>query len=137
MTDYLSTERSKPPEIVGHSVLMPDRVFTELIPVAEQEKGIEEVVSDAVQRYLWEARECQIDREMEAYRAMHTELKQRYLGQYVAIHNGEVVGNSADRLVLSQMIRQEYGHTAVFITLVEEKPEREFVMHSPRFERGG
>jgi len=68
---------------------------------------------------------------MEAYRTMHAELKQRFLGEYVAIHNGELVDHDADRRALSRRVRQKYRSVAVLITPVEEKPEREFLMQSP------
>jgi len=120
-----------------HSVLIQDQVFVELMPIAEQEdKEISDLVTEALQRYLWEVKERKIDREMEAYRTMHAELKRRFLGQYVAIHNGELVDHDADRHALSRRVRREYGSVAVLITPVEEKPEREFLMLSPRFERG-
>jgi len=107
-------------------------MFTELTPIAEQEnKEISELVNEALRQYLWEAKERKIDREMEAYRTMHIELKQRFLGKYVAIHNGELVDHDADRHVLSRRVRQEYRSVAVLITPVEEKPEREFLMQSP------
>jgi len=120
-----------------HHVLIPDQVFTELMPVAEQEnKKISDLINEALRQYLWEAKERKIDREMETYRTMHVELKQRFLGKYVAIHNGELVDHDADRRALSRRVRQKYGSVAVLITPVEEKPEREFLMLSPRFERG-
>jgi len=120
-----------------HLVLVQDQVFTELIPIAEQEnREMGELVNEALCRYLWEAKERKIDREMEAYRAMHAQLKQRFLGEYVAVHNGELVDHDADRRALSRRVRQEYGGAAVLITPVEEKPEREFLILSPRFERG-
>ncbi len=121
----------------SHGVVVPDHVLAELIPIAEQEdKEVSEVVNEALRRYLWEAKERKIDREMRAYRAMHAELKQRFLGKYVAIHNGELVDYDADRHALSRRVRQKYGNAAVLITPVEEQPEREFSIVSPRFERG-
>ena len=78
----------------------------------------------------WEAKERKIDQEMEAYRAMHAKLKQRFLGKYVAIHDNELVGHDTDRHALSRRVRQKYGSTAMLITPVEEKPEREFLMLS-------
>ena len=120
-----------------HSVLIPDQVFAELMPIVEQEgKKVSELITEALRQYLWEAKERKIDREMEAYRAMHAELKQRFSGEYVAIHDGELVDHDADRCALSRRVREEYGDVAVLITPVEESPEREFLMHSPRFERG-
>lgn len=120
-----------------HRVLIPDQVFAELAPIAKQEdKEISELVTEALRQYLWEAKERKIDREMEAYRTMHAELKQRFLGKYVAIHNGELVDHDADRRALSRRVRQKYGSVAVLITPVADEPEREFLMLSPRFERG-
>lgn len=120
-----------------HRVLIQDHMFAELVPIAEHEgKEVEDLVSEALQRYLWEAKERKIDREMEAYSAMHTELKQRFLGEYVAVHNGELVDHDTDRRALSRRVRQKYKSVAVLITPVKEEPEREFLMLSPRFERG-
>lgn len=122
-------------EMPEHRVLIQDQVFTELVPIAEQEdKEISELVTEALRRYLWEIKECKIDREMEAYRSMHTELKHHFLGQYVAIHNGELVDHDADRRALSRRVRQKYGSVAVLIAPIEEEPEREFLMLTPRFD---
>jgi hypothetical protein len=122
----------------GHTIVIPEQVYAELMPMAAQEdKDIGELVNEALRRYLWEARERQMDREMETYRALHAELKQRYLGQFVAIHHGAVVDSGADRVALSRQVRQKYGNAVVLITQVEQEPEREWMMRSPRFERGG
>jgi len=121
----------------SHTISIPEQVYTELMPVAAREnKGIEQIVGEALQRYLWEARERQMDRELEAYRAMHADLKQRFLGQYAAICNGALVDSDADRAALARRVRQQYGSAAVLITRVEPEPEREFTLRSPRFERG-
>jgi len=120
-----------------HSILIPDQVFAELMPIAEQEdKDVGELVNEALRKYLWEAKERKIDQEIEAYRSMHAELKGRFLGQYVAIHNGELVDHDIDRQMLSRRVRQKFGSAAVLITPVEKEPEREFSMLSPRLQRG-
>ena len=120
-----------------HSVLIPDQVLAELMPMLEQDgREISDLVTQALRQYVWQAKEHKIDQEVEAYRAMHGELKQRLLGQYVAIHNGEVVDHDTDRHALSRRVRQKYGNAAVLIIPVEDRPEREFLVLSPRFERG-
>ena len=121
----------------SHTVSIPEQVYTELAPMAAQEnKDVEQIIGEAVQRYLWEARERQMDRELEAYRALHADLKQRCLGRYVAIHNGAMADSDADRAALSRRVRRKFGNAAVLITRVEAEPEREFMLRSPRFERG-
>lgn len=112
-------------------------MFSELLPMSRQEnKEVSDLVNEALKYYLWTAKERKIDQEMEAYRAMHAELKRRFLGQYVAVHDGKLVDHDTDRGALSRRVRQEYGNVAVLITPVEEEPEREFTILSPRLERG-
>ncbi len=121
----------------GHTVTIPEQVYTELVPMAAQEnKDIEQIVGEAVRRCLWEARERQMDRELEAYRTMHADLKSSYLGQYVAVHAGALVDSDADRSALSRRVRRKFGNAAVLIARVEAEPEREFMLRSPRLERG-
>ena len=118
------------------SITISEQVFEALLPLAEQEnKDIEGLVNEAVQQYIWKAKERQIDREMAAYRAMHPKLKSRYLGEYVAIRQGKVVGHHQERKVLSEEIRQAYGMEAILIMPVTEEPEREWLLRSPHLER--
>lgn len=119
-----------------HSVLVPDDVFMKLMPIAEEkDKEISELVNEALQRYLWEANERKIEQETEAFRSMHDELKQHFLGEYVAIHQGKLVDHDVDRRALSRRVRREYPNGGVLITPVEDEPERVFLMLTPRFER--
>jgi hypothetical protein len=109
-----------------------------LLPLAkQQDRKLEDLIQEALQQYIWESRERQIDREMQAYRALHLELKQHYLGEYVAIYNGKLVDHDVDRRTLSQRVHQRYADAVVLITPVEPQPDREFLLTSPRFERGG
>ncbi len=117
--------------------MISEHILTELAPVAEQEhKEVGDLVNEVLQQYIWQAKERKIDQEMEAYRAMHAELKQKFLGQYVAIHDGQLVDYDSDRQALSRRVRREYGSTAVLITPVEDAPEREFLVLTPRFRWG-
>ena len=53
-----------------HNVLIPDQVFAELLPMLERGgKGINDLITEALRQYLWEAKEHKIDQEMRAYRA--------------------------------------------------------------------
>ena len=65
---------------------------------------------------------------------MHGELKERLPGEYVAIHNGELVDHDDDRHVLSSRVCQVHGNAAVLIIPDGDEPEGEFLMLSPRFE---
>lgn len=73
-----------------------------------------------------------ISQEMAAYRAMHVELVEDYLGQYVAIHDGKSVDHDPDFSTLHERIRKRFGRQVVLIQRVETEPERELVFRSPR-----
>ena len=70
-----------------------------------------------------------ISEESRTYQQRHAELKAQYLGQYIAMHNGEVVDHDMDVTVLRQRVHQRLGRKPVMITMVEEDAERPLVWH--------
>ncbi len=72
--------------------------------------------------------------EAAAFEAMHEQLKQRYLNQFVAVHNGEVVDSDADVSSLMERIREAYPDEIVLIRQVEDQLPRDLVVRSPRLE---
>ena len=79
-----------------------------------------------------EADEAAITREMEAYVALHPSLKANYLGQYVAILDGQLVDHDGDPSALYQRIVARYGDRFVWLTAVEEEALTTLVFRSPR-----
>jgi len=67
---------------------------------------------------------------------MHAELVAKYLGQYVAIHNDQVVDHDESFQPLHARIRHRFGRQPVLLRLVEAEPKRVLVFRSPRFDRG-
>jgi hypothetical protein len=102
---------------------------------AEKGMTLDQVLGESAQEYIRQARRIKLRREQEAYRAMHAELKQKYLGQSVAIYNGELVDHDADALALLRRIRQQFGSAPVLFCEVEDKPDKEYVIRSPRLEK--
>lgn len=100
-----------------------------------QNKRINDLLNEAVRHYLWELDQRKISAESKIYRQHHAELKRQYLGQYIAMHNGEVVDHDADFQALYQRVRQRYGRTPVLMTRVEATPERILVRRGFRMER--
>ncbi|MEZ4865546.1 MAG: type II toxin-antitoxin system RelB/DinJ family antitoxin [Caldilineaceae bacterium] len=76
-----------------------------------------------------------MEQNIAAYRAMHNELVNRYLGQYVAICGGKLVDQDPDPLLLLERIRKNYPDQVVLRRKVERTPEREIRVRHPRFER--
>ena len=101
---------------------------------AEQGLTLDQVISDLARQYLRQARRAKLQREAEAYQALYVDLKSKYLGQHVAIHDGNLVDHDTDPVVLVRRVRQRFGHAPILIRQVEEQPDREFVLRSPRLE---
>ena len=86
----------------------------------EKETGTDAVFSDAVRHYLWELNRRKISEETKRYRQQHEQLKAKYLREYIAMFQGQVVDHDADFQTLHQRIRQQYKQQPVMITLVGE-----------------
>jgi hypothetical protein len=67
--------------------------------------------------------QAKIDQEQRHYEAQHAVLKTTYDGQYIAMHDGQVVDHDVARVALSRRIRKQYGKTAVLITRVSDEPK--------------
>ena len=83
----------------------------------------------------WSEPDPAVDREMEAYIAMHPKLKEQYFGKYVAIYHGELVDQDDDPAMLSARINAKYPNEFVWLTQVGPDPIRTITMRSLRFVR--
>ena len=95
-----------------------------------------ELLEAAVRTYLRQLEREKIKAEAKAFRSMHAELVEKYLGQYVAIYDGKVVDHDEDFQSLHSRIRQRFGRQPVLLRRVTAEPERVLVFRSPQFERG-
>jgi hypothetical protein len=117
-----------------HTTLQPE-LMKQLEQIAvERETGPEELVEAAVRAYLRQIERETIKAEADAFHSMHAELVEEYLGQYVAIHNGQVVDHDQDFQSLHNCIRQRFDHRPVLLRRVEAEPERVLTFRSPRLD---
>ncbi len=100
----------------------------------EHEASTDEIFAEAVRSYLWDLRRRKISEESKIYRQRYPELKDRYLGQYIAMHKGQVVDHDTDFKLLRQRVRKRFGRTPVLMTLVKDSPEWVLVRHGFRAE---
>ncbi len=103
----------------------------------EHKRSIDEILSEAVQQYLWELDRKKISEESALYHERYPELKARYLGQYIAMRNGEVIDHDADFQTLYRRVVTQFPDTPVMITLVEEEPDKPILRRGFRMEGGG
>ena len=61
-------------------------------------------------------------------------IRDRYEGEYVAIHGGQVVDHDREEMALVKRIQMNYPtDVVVHIRLASRKPDTELHMRSPRF----
>jgi len=141
--DYVTTEEcaDRPPEAdiektnVVPTVTIEPELYRRVAEAAQKEKtGVEQVLHMALRRYLWELARRKIGEESTIYRRRHAELKKQYLGEYIAMVDGEVVDHDRDFQALRQRVSQRYGRTPVMMTLVEDEPETLLTRHGFRLQ---
>ncbi len=80
--------------------------------------------------------EAKIEAEKQQYLAQYANLKETYLGQFIAMHQGQVVDHDSSFESLHRRIRQTYGREAILIRRVESEPDRPLMMRSPKIRWG-
>lgn len=76
-----------------------------------------------------------MEQNIAAFKAMHAELLKQYVGQHVAIYDGELVDHDSDPVALIQRTRENYPDQVVLRRKVTHDPEQELRIRHPRFER--
>jgi hypothetical protein len=109
-----------------------DSELVEALRQAAEQQGtsLEAVIEELARQYLRDARRQKIRAEFEHFRAQHAELKEKFLGQHVAIHDGRVVAYDADPLALVRRVRKRFGRVPILFTQVEDEPAQEYTLHS-------
>jgi predicted transcriptional regulator len=73
-----------------------------------------------------------LDREMQAYIALHPMLKEKYFGKYVAVYQGKLVDVADDLGTLHERIHALYPKQIVWIAQVKAEPIETLYVRSPR-----
>ena|SRR5438093_2011238 len=62
------------------------------------------------------------DEEHQAFVAQRGDLLRRFPGEYVAIHDGRVVGHGPDKIAVALQAYREHGRVAIYVGLLSESP---------------
>ena len=116
-------------------LMLQERVLLEeLAQIATVQKTTpEELLNKAVSQFLYKVALEKMKTETTAFERMYDQLVAQYLGQHVAIHDGELVDHDADLLALRKRIRQRFGRMPILLRQVT--PERELpelIIRRPR-----
>ncbi len=94
-------------------------------------KDLNEIVNDAIESYLREQQQQQLDQEIAAYEGMHSSLVKTHSGKWVAVHQQKLVDHDEDRIRLYRRIKAKYNQTPVLIRQVMEHPAPEIWLRTP------
>ncbi len=97
----------------------------------QEARGINDMVNEAVEHYLRERQRAKLDVEILAYESMHPELRQKYLGQWVAVHNQKLVDHDSERAALYRRVRAKYGRISVLIRQVTDQASEDIWIRTP------
>jgi len=93
------------------------------------------LVDQALRTYLTEVHREKIQAETRAFRQQFKTILQQYRGEYVAVHEGQVIDHDLDLRTLHLRVFARLGRAPVLLKKVEES-EREWLFRSPRVARG-
>ena len=71
---------------------------------------------------------------MDRFRAKHSELLNKFKGEYIGMHNGEVLDHDVEGGALHKRLRQQHGSLPILIVQVSESPEQQFTVRNPKLE---
>ena len=111
------------------------RLRPELLEPLENEakqraKSVNDLVNEVVEQYLGAQGLSQLKQEIQVYEAMHSELKQKYYGEWVAFYKRQLADHDEDRAALYQRVRARYGEAIVLIRQVGEQPNEDIMMRT-------
>ncbi len=116
---------------------LPESTYQQVEKVAQAgDTSISDVlvntITDIFAKFPVHPRRDQMKREVEAYRQLHPEFVRHYLGQYVAIYQGQLVDHDADPVALHYRVVADYPGEIVLSRKVEPEAEKVLHMRSPR-----
>ncbi|HEX6385412.1 MAG TPA: DUF5678 domain-containing protein [Anaerolineae bacterium] len=122
------------------TLTIPDYIYQQAKHVAETNRRplgdvINEALAQAFPAVHVSPDRPAMEQELAAFRAARQELLAKYEGQYVAVHQGQVVDHDKDRLALVTRVDEAYPGEVVLIKCVTPEPDRIIRVYSPRLVR--
>jgi hypothetical protein len=100
------------------TLTLPDDIVEQVQTKAHQDgKPLQEILADALRQVYppvaLHPRHTQMQQEMLAFQALHPQLVKTYLGEFVAIKDGQLVDHGLDFDTLIDRVRDQYGDEAI------------------------
>lgn len=122
-------------QITANGIHIPREIFGENTPlelIVQDDFAVVRPIQHTPSRFSVDPRRAEMSREVQAYEAQHPELASKYLGQFVAFHNGKLVDVDSERQQLRRRIRTKYGDQIVLIRQVQDTLPEPLRLGSPR-----
>jgi hypothetical protein len=78
-------------------------------------------------------RRPQMEKEVAAFEEQHSLLVEQYLGEFIAMYQGQVIGHDLDQRTLIRRVRSLYPDQVILFHQVEASLPRDLVVHAVRF----
>jgi hypothetical protein len=122
------------------TVSIPQKLYRRVRGLARLHKRpVDDMIIDVLERALppddkpnSSEEDAAVEREMQAYIALHPQLKDEYLGQHVAIYGGKLIDTDRDYMALYRRIEIRYPREFVWLTTVQEEAMPTLIFRSPR-----
>lgn len=115
------------------TITLNQNTLDELERVAENKGTALDVLAEqAIRQFLLDEKRESIRQETAVFRAMHSQLLEKYVGQFVAIFQGKLIDYDTDQLVLYRRVSQKYGNNPILIKKVTASPDEVYTSRSPR-----
>ncbi len=95
---------------------------------SEQGTTTEEVLDKLVSQFLYDVALKKMEAETLAFQQMYPQLTTEHFGEYVAIHNSELIDFDTDLAELRRRIRQKFGRMPILLRQVNSDKEIPTIM---------
>ena len=124
------------------TVSIPQKLYRRVRDLARaRNQPVDDVLADVLEQALLAEKSAPgnqeddpVEQEMQAFIQLHPMLKEKYLGQHVAILNGQLIDSDQDYGALYDRIDAQYPDQFVWMARVEDEPMPTLVFRSPRLE---
>ncbi len=122
------------------TLTLPDEVYEQVRQAADaDQRPMADVLVDSIAQvtpiFSVDPRRPAMLQEQAAYKTMHADLLRNFEGQFVAVHQGQVIDHDTDELALSQRVRLRLPDAVILIRQVLPQMERVLHFRSPRLVR--
>lgn len=124
------------------TIAIPDEMYHRVERIARlREQEIADVLLDSIVlaegERAAEDEDSIVAKEEAAFKRLHPMLREKYLGQYVAIYQGKMIDHDPDQVALFLRTKKRHPDEFIWIAPVSEEPEETYVLRSPRFVENG